>query len=288
MCISLASVSGTTFLIDRLIESVSIDPGRRVCTIWVDVFINNTTAEDQHAFVLHRGNLQAANVTRESWSMAVMDSDETLLTRRLESLHRDHNSILRTRDGVVTLVGRDYTLWDPASPGLLRITHQKTGNDVPFSMWRLGPFRAGSRCVVRLRLTMETSTYTTQIGEDGEFFAYGNAILLDLIDRTDLPHYYGTDAEEYDQCRKLFQVPIVPTIYEWLLISPEGSSYRWETTPLSFNLSPQLITDDYRETTHWYVIDNSRTLTWCITGHRPLDFALKVHSHGVAVIKIRA
>jgi hypothetical protein len=67
-CISIGTRNGSAFPIDRVIEYVSIDPSQKGCTIWYDVFINNTTEQDQCVSVLHRGNLTCENVTREAWS----------------------------------------------------------------------------------------------------------------------------------------------------------------------------------------------------------------------------
>jgi hypothetical protein len=154
-------------------------------------------------------------------------------------------------------------------------------------MWRLGPFGSGCRYVARLQLTTTPSAYDTQIGAHCVFYAYCNAIHLDLIDREDLPAYDSPGARHYHYCRVLFQVPLVPNIYEWLLISPDRCSVHWDTTPLTYNLSPQIVPNEYRETTHWYLIDNSAAPTWQVRGQMDIEAPVKMHSDGIAVIKIQ-
>jgi len=124
-----------------------------------------------------------------------------------------------------------------------------------------------------LKLEATPECYNTQIGQGDTIYAYGDSILWQRIEH-DLRTYTGPNAEDY-RLRFLEGARVVPNIFEWLLVSPDSST-RWVTTPLSYNLSPRVVPDEYQQTTHWFVADYSQGGAWHLVGNRYNAFTLKI------------
>jgi hypothetical protein len=128
---------------------------------------------------------------------------------------------------------------------------------------------------------MSHGTFIAGIGRDKAFVAYGESILLSKIQHEDLPAYEGADRDAYEEHLERFLAGnrIVPEAFEYLVISPEGSSLPWDTTPLSPTLFQQPIdSPELEQCTRWFVTDASATKDWQLTGKAYSGFVLKVDS----------
>lgn len=274
-CISIGT-TGAPVQIDRVIEY--FQPHNGSCMVWVDVFLDNTSNEDKNLLLLHRGSLSAANVTRESWASPenVPATASLHLTNRIVRLHHSFDPIRAMPEGIVAVGERDYQVWE--GPELVSVViGDKAEADVPFTLWRIGPFSGGQRHVFRIRMVMTPQTFERHVGPLGTFYAYGEAILLDKIEYEDLTCYEGSDAEEYRQVFAEFNAcsQMLPDKFEYLVVSPEGTTLEWETTPLSPLISPQLILeDDLRSNTRWLVA--SYADKWSLIGKRYNGFVVKI------------
>jgi hypothetical protein len=220
--------------------------------------------------VLHRGNLKAEDVSSLAWR----PGSSCPIVARIVELHKSWDEIDIPREGIVTVAGRDYTVWDGPKEKLKPIVGRSDELDVPFTMWEIGPFAAGSHQVVRLRLSMARGTYNNQIG-GREFYAYGDAILLDRI-REDLQTYSETDLDSYEVALASIQTRILPSIFEYLLITLPGTTARWKTTSFTYNFSPQPLPDKYRDNVHWFVARYPEVGTFTLEGEPECAFSLKV------------
>ena len=96
----------------------------------------------------------------------------------------------------MTVGERAYTLWE--GPALLqRVIGTDEDRDVPYTMWQLDGLDRAPTTLVRIKTQLAQKTYDTQVGTQGEFQAYGEALLLDKIWCQDLPHYHGDEAVQY-------------------------------------------------------------------------------------------
>jgi len=257
-------------------ESVWIDPTHKRCVINVDLFVNNTTSVEQPLSVIHRGGLFGEDATAEAWGgFGAPSSWPHSVADRLMSLHCDFDPIDSISPEFVRLAGVDYSLWKGPG-GALNVVVGSQDRDVPFTMWEIGPFPAKSRSLARLQLTLSVESYRKQVGPLSEFYAYGDAILLDLIRREDLPGYCREDLADYEAALGSFRSHLVPGIFEWLMVTPEDDPLRWQTTPLSHNLSPRIIRDRFRDSTHWFVADYNLAREFHLKGKPSNAFVLKV------------
>jgi len=274
-CISIGTRDGSAISIDRVIECVHIDREARSCTICVDLFIHNTSPKGQHLRVLHRGNLHCTDVTRESWTIAehAIPTWPQVLADRVVRLRQD----LSPFEGGVRLAELDYRLWEGPDGSIPMILGSESDDDVPYTMWEIGPFAPGERRVARLQLEMARASYQKQIGDAREFYAYGDAILLDTIEYQDVPNYKGDDWAQYRAAlRELRRSHITPAIFEWLLVSPDNHPLPWKTKILSANFSPQVISDDYSATTQWFIARYAQAGDFRVRSELSNAFALRV------------
>lgn len=266
-CVSFGSRVSDALTLDRVIETFSVNPVSKTCGIWLDVFVDNVTVVDQTLLFLHRGSLSAEIVTRDAWSSTSVRTRHCPITARLVKLHEQFDKIETGADNVISLGGERYKLLErqdgKLEPALPQAADEQ---NVPFTMWEIGPFPANEKRLLRVRMSLGKKTYAAQIADGNEFYAYGDSILLDRITE-DLMVYSGPDQEGY---RKLFDAVttrIVPQVFEYVLLSEPGSP-QWETTPLSYNFSPQLVPAEYETTTHWFVARYPKVDTFAIAARR--------------------
>jgi len=273
--------------IDRVIEYVCPDLKQHSCDIWADVFLNNKGPEAGSISVLHRGSLSATDVTNSSWSPEALAGNATLssLTRRIINLHNATEPIVLSQPGVATIGHHKYTVWNSGKEGLQRIAGGSSLIDVPFTKWQIGPFAANERSLIRIHFQLMPPSYVAQVGKAGTFYAYGEAILLDIIEHEDLPCYEGCDASEFYRAFETFQAArhLVPETFEYLVISADDDNLTWETTPLSPMLySPPIQSEALARTTHWFIADHAHGDRWSLVGTRYNGFVLKVRATEVA------
>ena len=280
-CVSIASSVVPPAVVERVIECFYASEGNKKGTIWVDIFFLNPSAKEDTLLVLHRGSLSAVDVTKESWAAEQQQSGSFTLSlaNRIQQLHATTVPVVPLPGEKVRLGEHEYHLW--CGPKLPRaIVGDKPGADVPFTMWELGPFAPQTPHILRLRLSMSHETFDTQVGTQGEFYAYGDAILLDKIENEDLPRYAGDDANDYRNAYKLFRskAHVVPKVFEYLVVSPDNTDLGWETIPLSPMSSPQLLPHDLGRTTRWLITDNSHSDKFSLVGKRYNGLVVRVTS----------
>jgi hypothetical protein len=249
-CVS-AAASREGIQIDRLIEYFS--PRRDACTLWIDLFITNESEQPGTLRLLHRGSLTATDVTNTSWPTHANGATEHPdLTSLITQLHENDQAITTTTE-TVKVGDVDYAI-NSRGPGTLRTLIGGTPKNVPFTIWEIGDVSRG-RSVVRVELKMTPQTFTTQIGGGTTFFAYGEAILLDVISKQDLPCYQGADRDEFikqfDEFTKQHQTP---DVFEYIITSNDPQ-IRWTTTPISPNLSERYIPKPLRGRASWFLIE---------------------------------
>jgi hypothetical protein len=274
-CISIAAVEGTGIRIDRVIESFSMDRVHQICNIRVDIFLDNARDSPEHISVLHRGSLVAENVTKEAWVRASAQDATREISDYLLHLRESFEPIEILPDGFLRIEGREYSLWNGSSGRLSAIVGQEEDRDVPFSMWKIGPFPPRTRQIASIHLAMTKQSYATQIGCADEFYAYGDAILLDRV-AEDVRAYGGTNRKDYQRALDTRGARIQPDVFEYVLVSLPGSNVRWKTTPISYNLSERFVPEEYRETVHWFVARYSEFNTFSIVARPEAVFVLRV------------
>lgn len=246
-----------------MIECVHIDPVRKTCTICADIFVHNWGPDEDWLEILHRGSLTARDVTTESWGDDVPVGWPATIARRVEILHQ---AGIERRPGAIKVRGTEYRLWNGPASVVPATLGDAPLVDVPFTMWELGPFPPNEHCIARLALELHAVSYARQIGNSKGFYAYGDAILLDKIEYEDLPTYNGPDGKRFRETFRTFKEHLVPRVFEWLLVSPDGEPLPWVTTTLSANFSPQVIRDDYSATTQWFVAEYAQADTFHVKG----------------------
>jgi hypothetical protein len=266
-CLSVGTESGARFPVERVLEYSLIDTATKTCTIDADIFFFNNTDSPQRLRIMHPGSMVGKNTTREAWGIGGPSGWSRELAERIISLHDGAEPITRTCEGV-TVGELKYQLWDEPEGRIPAIVGQREGSDVPFTMWEIGPFAPQQRHVVRLQMLMTPESYDRQIGDGKLIYAYGSAILLEQINLETLPDYAGPDSESYQMALDSLRADLVPDVFEWLLVSPEERPGEWKTTPVTNNLSPRLITNELRETTHWFVADYIHAGRWKLEGER--------------------
>jgi hypothetical protein len=277
-CISIAVGKESEIEVDRVVEFFR--PRLQAGTLWVDVFFHNPSPQPQSLIILHRGTFAARDVTRESWTEGNSAGQvfERSLTRRLKKLHEGFDPIRATGDSIL-VAGVEYRIPDVA-PTITDIVEADPLLDVPFSMWELHGFPGPLRQVLRLRLDMGQATLENRLGKSGEFYAYGEAILLNKIQYQDLPSYEGPCADEFREAFKRFLAArhAVPDKFEYLLVADDDTDLAWDATVLSANLSTRWIAEpDLRRNTLWFVTGMSGA--WRLAGTRKQnDYALRFTS----------
>jgi hypothetical protein len=281
-CISIGVSKDSGIQVDRVVEF--FEPASDSGVLWVDVFFSNPTPQPQSISILHRGNFSATDVTRQSWSAAdsLAPGLARSLTGRLKTLHEDFDPI-RTADDSIIVAGIEYRLPE-IDPIITCVVDVKDNIDTPFTMWDLHGFPGPRRQLFRLRLEMGRATFSSRMGEVGEFYAYGEAILLNKIQCQDLPSYEGPCAEEFRQAFNRFQTErhVVPDKFEYLLVWNDVTDLGWEATALSANLSTRWISDpDLRRNTLWFVADIEGA-AWSLGGSlKQNSYALRFTSERV-------
>ncbi len=283
-CISIAVETGAPIVVDRMIEYLELHDDSAV--IWVDIFLRNPHGASRSLLVLHRGSLQAENVTDETWSSGAPSkaSFASALRQRIMRLHETFAPISWVPSEDRVIVGeQEYEVWQgPQEPEV--VVGDDRQADVPFTMWRVASFMAGHSYVLRLRLSMSPGTFKNQIGDQGLFYAYGEAILLRKIEDEDLPRYQEESPEQHyqvyhDAFFPQFKraAPAVPDFFEYLVVCQEGTKLGWETTALSPMTFPQPITaEELRANTRWFVYDSSQSDKWSLVGKRYNGMVVRV------------
>jgi hypothetical protein len=298
-CISIAAPSKSGMQVDRVVEY--FDPEEATRKIWVDVFLNNPAREQQPILILHRGNLSATNVTGTSWTPE--DSSRSYpcsLTRRLLALH-EPRFIRRFRQepeglslvamlqpegveriqiregGSVAVGGFEYGLWN-GPRDILPLLDGEGETDAPYTIWKLAGFAEPPRQVLRLELQLRLPSYWNQVGRTRSFRAYGEAMLLHKIGHEDLPRYRGSRAQDYVKVFGDFLsgTHLIPKIFEYLVVAPEGEELAWEATPLSDVHEPFIQDPAIRRNTRWFLADISRTASFSIAGEPYNSLALRL------------
>jgi hypothetical protein len=283
-CVSVA-VKGAkgAVTVDRVIEYCQATP--TTCTIWIDVFLTNRSPDVSEILILHRGGFQGTDVTLESWLSASSEAFESGLSRRIRALHRSYLPIEIIDGGIVRLNGADYRVSSADEPRYQ--LREVIGGDapvrVPFTLWSLAPTTPG-RTLFRIRLTMSSATFDSQIDRADGFTAYGEAILLEKIESDDLPNYAQPDRPEYErQLREFLAVEhVTPEAFEYLLISEEDTELPWQTTPLSSRIQQRSITiPRLQMCTKWFVVDVSNCADWLLSASTSKPY----HTFGLRITR---
>jgi hypothetical protein len=256
--------------VQRVIEY--LDPAAGI--VWVDICLSNDLSRTQRYWVLHRGTLSGRDVTKESWGT----EPQIYITERICRLHENFDPIKRVGEQWA-IGGIPYQVWNTTS-GIEAVVASSPEVDAPFTLWELSGFKPSTKYLLRLELDMGRATFCNQIGTRDAFHAYGETILLDKIEREDLPAFQESRPDEYARYKEKFDLfkasaHLIPDIYEFLLVS-SNNDLGWEASPLSHMLSPQPINDDQiKRTTCWFVNDIAHDSEWTFIGQRFNSFALK-------------
>ena len=251
-CISTAIFpTGTSAAIRRVIEYFYPDDGGK---IWIDIFFDNPTATELKLRVLHAGSLNAGDVTEDGWGRqsAAQDPCGAVLSRRIVQLHGKQYCPIEAdyRKRTVQLAQEKYKVWTGSIVTLIG-NNLSDGDNVPFTMWEIKPFKFG-KWIFRLCLT-----YQQRFARKTSFFAHGEAIILRNIEGGALPAYKGADSCKY---RELFagfkDAHETPEAFEYLIVAPDGAQLSWDARSLSPLVSRQTIHDRrLASTTRWFVSD---------------------------------
>lgn len=283
-CISIVNANGDPTPVDRVIEYLQPKDG----TVWVDICLFNNSDRDQRYWILHRGSLTARNITLESW-LPNRTRPRLDLTERIRKLHHTFDCI-DIDDAGVTIGEISYKVWDSKKQEVEPVIGANAELDVPFTMWELSGFAASARYILRLQLRMGKATFQNQIGSRDVINLYGESILLDKIESEDLSAYRETNPEQYENYRVQFErfqsgIHLIPDIYEFLLVSADGTELGWETSSVSPMLSPRLIADDdLQRATCWFVNDIAHNSRFLFVGRRSNSFAVKASRTGVRAV----
>jgi len=281
-CVSLGTDTGVALPVERVIECFLANESES--RIWVDIFLHNPSGSEQSLIILHRGSLKAVNVTEESWSTGE-DSGlsggpfERSLTSRIVQLHQSFDPIQISPGGRVRVGATDYQVVSGSVAPRVMIGDNPRAN-VPFTMWRVGPFVSG-RHILRMRLDMSPETFEAQIGRSSSFCAYGEEILLDRIQHDDLVTYDGADIEAYRQAYDQFKngTRMVPDVFEYVVVSPDGIELPWRITTISSMIHEhRIFAPNLSATTRLFIADCAHSHEWTLQGEPYNGFVVRFTS----------
>ena len=113
---------------------------------------------------------------------------------------------------------------------------------------------------------MTAASFAKQIGPSGKFYAYGEAILLDVIRKEDLRSYEGQDQQRFQELLDEFtKNHKLPDVFEYVITSNDPA-IRWKTTPLSSDLSERYLPEELRRNTNWFVVYWPNTADFHVEG----------------------
>jgi hypothetical protein len=286
-CVSVGTFDPTSEIsLDRVVETFQPvwDRFKNTflgCTIWVDYFIRSDAKAPTDLYSLHAGNLLVSDDTH-CWSP--VDGVVDPLTERLVTLHERGPDFLAVEERTVTIGGHDekqtYRI-DPTATSSFRVLQggitdtQETQVDVPYTLWRLGSFLSGYY-VVRSRLEMQQESLLQQLGNTGNFDAYGEDILLPKILR-DASFYDGPNAAEYKRGLERFcsGSRTVPDIFEYIITSSEDAPFDWTLTSKSNGTEEQTVPPSkFAENTRGFVNRNALAAKWSMSGKAVNEFVV--------------